>query len=258
MGPQNVRRPSDKHLDNHELVALVPSVPERGPDLSLDTVREAARHLLSCEYCSKKVAVYRQVSDPQQVHSTSRGADCPNDEDVDWYEVSAGLWPELKATQLMMHASQCDHCGPLLRSALSVEPDSTPDEEVFLAQLKKPLRPLSLPTGVPSPQPWWVFARWLVPAAALIVIVGMLRNRPSSSPTLSGPEFATFAVNTYKQQAQGTLALDVHVQSEEGLNEWFKTKSAFAKVLPSSPVLSAEERSFRVEGARLLPVAGKN
>src|SRR5438045_5177724 len=156
-----------------------------------------------------------------------------------------------------MHASQCDHCGPLLRSALSVEPDPTPDEEIFLAQLKKPLRPVSLPTGVPSPQPWWVFARWLVPAAALIVIVGMLRSRPSSSPTLSGPEFATFAVNTYKQQAHGTLALDVQVQSEEGLNDWFRTKSAFSKALPSSPVLSAEDLSLRMQGPTCLPLARK-
>jgi hypothetical protein len=40
--------------------------------------------------------------------------DCPYDEDVDWHEVAAGLWPELKAKQLIMHAALCDHCGPLL------------------------------------------------------------------------------------------------------------------------------------------------
>ena len=61
MGPQNVRRPSDKHLDNQELDTLVPSRPESGPDRSVDAVRDAARHLLSCEPCSKKLELYRQL-----------------------------------------------------------------------------------------------------------------------------------------------------------------------------------------------------
>ncbi len=259
MGPQNVRRPSDKHLDNQELDALVASRSESGQDLSVASVRDAARHMVSCEPCSKKLELYRQLVNPQPAQPNSpRGSDCPNDEDIDWYEVAAGIWPESRARQLVMHASQCDHCGPMLRAALSVDEDPTLDEEILLAQLTKPSRPVSVPVAVPHLQCWWVFARWLVPAAALIVIVAMLRSRPSSSPTLSGPEFAIFAVNTYKQQAQGTLALDVQVQSEQELNDWFKTKSAFAKALPSSPVLSAEERSFRVEGARFLLVAGKN
>jgi len=258
MGPLNVRRPSDKHLDNQELDALVPSRSESGPDLSVDAVREAARHMLSCEDCGKKLALYRQLIDPQQMSSTPQTADCPNDEDVDWYEVSAGLWPELKARQLVMHASQCDHCGPRLRAALSIEQDPTPEEQIFLAQLKKPSRPVSLPAGVPSSQPRWLFARWLVPAAAVMLLFAMLRGGRSSHATLSGPEFATLAVNTYKQQAQGTLALDVHVDSEQALNDWLKVKSGFAEALPSSPVLSAEERPFRIEGARLLPVAHKS
>ena len=57
------------------------------------------------------------------------GADCPKDEDVDWHEVAAGLWPELKAKQLIMHAALCDHCGPLLRAATSVDAEPTSHEE---------------------------------------------------------------------------------------------------------------------------------
>ncbi len=41
----------------------------------------------------------------------------PKDEDVDWHEVAAGLWPEWKAKKLILHAALCDHCGPLLRAA---------------------------------------------------------------------------------------------------------------------------------------------
>ena len=73
------------------------------------------------------------------------GADCPKDEDVDWHEVAAGLWPELKAKQLIMHAALCDHCGPLLRAATSVDDDPTPQEEKLLAELKAPSRPDAKP-----------------------------------------------------------------------------------------------------------------
>ncbi len=74
--------------------------------------------------CRRKVSKYRQLvnrfSDLVVSGAAPPGADCPKDEDVDWHEVAAGLWPELKATQLIMHAALCDHCGPLLRAATSV------------------------------------------------------------------------------------------------------------------------------------------
>ena len=83
------------------------------------------------------------------------GADCPKDEDVDWHEVAAGLWPELKATQLIMHAALCDHCGPLLRAATSVDDDPTPQEEKLLAELKVPSRPVSSQATLRLPSPIW-------------------------------------------------------------------------------------------------------
>ena len=43
--------------------------------------------------------------------------------------------------QLIMHAALCDHCGPLLRAATSVDDDPTPEEEILLAELKAPSRP---------------------------------------------------------------------------------------------------------------------
>jgi hypothetical protein len=36
----------------------------------------------------------------------------PKNNDVDWREVAAGLWPELKTTQLIMRAALRDHRGP--------------------------------------------------------------------------------------------------------------------------------------------------
>ncbi|HMH08132.1 MAG TPA: hypothetical protein VK579_15740 [Terriglobales bacterium] len=192
---------------------------------------------------------------------TSLGADCPKDENVDWHEVAAGLWPELKATQLIMHAALCDHCGPLLRAATSVDDDPTPQEEKLLAELKVPSRPViqGKPQPIPpNPSPSWLQWNVFVPAAALVLIVAVLSTIPRSSPTpLSGPEYAKFAINTHKQHAQGNLALDVRADSQQTLNAWFKANSKFFLALPASPAVPGEERPYRLEGARLLQVGGK-
>src|SRR5207249_7546306 len=109
----------------------------------------------SCQDCSRKVSEYRQVVERLSIAVVSeaapQGADCPAD-DIDWHEVAAGLWPELKAKQLIMHAATCEHCGPLLRAAASVEDDPTPGEEKVLARLRVPSRPVVMakPEPVPS------------------------------------------------------------------------------------------------------------
>ena len=190
--------------------------------------------------------------------------DCPEDNDVDWHEVAAGLWPELMATQLIMHAALCDHCGPLLRAATSVDDDPTPQEEKLLAELKAPSRPVLKAKPIPR-DPWALpvwrrFLQWkiLAPALALVVIVGVLSIRPPSSPApMSGSAFADFAVRTHRQHAQGSLALDVRSDSQQVLNEWFKAKSQFPLELPASPAAPGEERPYRLEGARLMQVGGK-
>ena len=258
-------RPFDKHIDNEELDALVPSSPEAAQQLhglSPDAVREAERHVESCGDCSGKVSKYRQLvnrfSNVVVSEAAPPGADCPNARDVSWHEVAAGLWPELKAKQLIMHAALCDHCGPLLRAATSVDDDPTPEEEKLLAEMKAPSRPDLPPEPVPPPPSPGQFMRWLVPALALTVIVGVLVTRRPSSPTpLSGPKFAEFAVSTHRQHAQGGLALEVRSDSQQTLNEWLKVRSPFSLALPASPAAPGEERPYRLEGARLVPVGGK-
>lgn len=229
---------------------------------SADAVREAERHVQRCADCRTKVSNYRQLVNraPGVVLSQAvpRRADCPKDEDVDWPEVAAGLWPELKATQLMMHAAQCDHCGPLLRAATSVDDEPTAQEERLLARLKAPTRPDPVALPLPPTPQRRRFAGWLVPVAAVLLIAAVMSTRPPASrATLSGPEFAEFAVNTQRQFTQGSLALDIHSDSQQELNEWFKTRAQFGLELPASPAAPGENRPYHLQGARMVQVSGK-
>ena len=82
----------------------MPSASETGASaarLAQDAVREAELHVESCADCSGKVSKYRQLvnrsSNVVVSEAAPPGPDCPNDNDVDWPEVAAGLWPELKS-----------------------------------------------------------------------------------------------------------------------------------------------------------------
>jgi anti-sigma factor RsiW len=115
----------------------------------------------------------------------------------------------------------------------------------------------------PDPEPppvWRRFLSWsvFVPASGLVLIIGLLITIPrSSSRPLSGPEYAEFAVTTHRQHAEGRLALDVRSDSQQILNEWFKAKAEFSLALPASPAAAGEVRPYRLEGARIVEVAGK-
>ena len=262
MGFQTLGRPLDKHIDGSELNALVLSRSETGAEsqgISPDSVRAAVRHLESCEDCRRKVSHYQQLlNQPSNLWNSQAampGPGCPREEDVDWHEVAAGLWPELKSKQLIMHAALCEHCGPLLRAAASVDEDATPQEEKLLSRLSAPSRPGTISRTLPRP---WRFMSWLVPAVAFMVIAGVLGMMPPASPaSLSGPKFAEFAVLTHRQQFRERLAFDVRSDSSRDLNEWLKSKSPFSLALPASPAMPGEERPYHLDGARLVPVNGR-
>jgi anti-sigma factor RsiW len=274
MGLQIMERPFDRHIDVQELDALVPLFSKAGEELSrlsTDAIHEAERHLEVCEACTRKVSEYRDVMERLSNGVVSKaaplGPGCPQDQDVDWYEVAAGLWPESKANQLILHAALCNHCGPLLRAATSVDDEATPDEEKLLVELKAPSRPAmkvereSIPSDpLPPPVSRWLL-QWKVfaPALALMMIMAaVLGTRSPSNPRpLAGSQFAEFVVRAHRQHALGHLALDVRTDSQQALNEWFQTKAQFSLVLPASPAVPGEEQPNRLEGARLVQVGGK-
>ena len=66
----------------------------------------------------------------------TRSPDCPPD--PVWIELAAGLRP-VESEQLINHASQCDHCGALLRQSVEDFTESTTaHEELFLSSLSSP------------------------------------------------------------------------------------------------------------------------
>jgi CHAT domain-containing protein/tetratricopeptide (TPR) repeat protein len=134
-------RPLDKHLDNDELDALVSSHAASVTDsgrLSEQALGEAQYHVESCQDCIRKVQMHKSVQSeivgigvPSNVPASP---DCISD--VEWLNVAAGLLPEVKTRELMKHAAQCGHCGPLLKSAAETLADeATPSEERLLASL---------------------------------------------------------------------------------------------------------------------------
>src|SRR5215472_9161993 len=177
-------RPFDKHIDEQELNALVPSCIDDRPKVYRplsDSLREAERHVASCAECRGKVEQYRRLVDRMDVGASAIHAPeavCPTD--IDWHEVAAALWPELRTQQLILHAAQCAHCGALLHAASSGD-EPTPQEEEFLAQLKSPSRPELQPTQVPALANqhlsiWQQLWDWkaLIPAGALLAVVAIL------------------------------------------------------------------------------------
>ena len=255
-------RPLDKHLDNQELNALVPSSCETGPkiaELSPAAVRAARQHAESCLECGGKVSKYRRLVNGHSktaVPESARPAnDCPTLNGEDWREFTAGLWPQSKAAQLIAHAALCDHCGPLLRRKLPV--DDRREKE--LQETKPSSHAWSAHFRLPGCQRPWALVRWLAPLAALALIVGVWTTiRWSSRARFSGARFAEFAVNTHMQHAQGKLALDIRSSSQQELNQWLKTKSAFSVALPAPPVESGEERPYQLQGAQLVRLGDKS
>jgi anti-sigma factor RsiW len=259
---QDLGRPLDQHIDNRELNALVPSPSEAGQgisSLSPDAIREAEEHVRLCVDCSTKLSKYRRLvgrlSKVENPKTAPAGTACPKDADLDWLQVATGQCSELKANDLIMHAALCDHCGPLLRTAVSVADDLTAEEEKLLARLKAQsrsdrIRRLTWRTAL-----FPLRTKWLVPVVALIMIVGLLATVSSKSSTrLSGPRFAELAATTHRQHVQGNLALDLLSDSQQTLNEWLKTRLQFALALPASPAGPGEDRPYRLEGVRLVRV----
>jgi len=251
-----LRRRPDKHIDSEELNALVPTRAEgamRAGRLFPAASREVQSHLDSCTDCRERLRRYQRLVNgvsPIAPASGVPGPDCPDPEDVNWDEIAAGAWPELKARQLILHAATCDFCGPQLKQAAK-QRQSAPEKKQLPATPPLPADPIS------SPDRHWlqfVSLKMLAGVLALFVIVGLWRAIPgrSSSP-LSGPEIAQLAVATHRQHAAGHFPLQMVTGSSQSLNKWLQANSRLTVAMPA-PSATEPPQVYRPEGVRLLQV----
>jgi CHAT domain-containing protein/cytochrome c-type biogenesis protein CcmH/NrfG len=135
-------RPFDKHLDIDELDGLL-SLQRTGvsdsEQISEQSLREAQHHVESCQDCRRNLQMHRYV--PSEIFRMRAPTPSPPTPecigDAEWLEVAAGLLPDAKTRELMKHAAQCGHCGPLLKNAAEALVDeTTPREEAWLASLR--------------------------------------------------------------------------------------------------------------------------
>jgi CHAT domain-containing protein/tetratricopeptide (TPR) repeat protein len=220
-------RPFDKHLDSDELDGLVSShaasVTDSGQP-SEQALREAQRHVESCQDCSRKMQMHKSVqSGISRVATASNvpaGPHCL--EQTDWLNLAAGLLPEADTKELMKHAAQCGHCGPLLKNAVETLSDEvTPSEETLLASLGS-ARPdwqrnmastLRGNAQLRQPKPsWWrtVFA-WPIPAYALGVVAAVAVVAWIGVRTLRPPSAEQLLAQAYTQRR----TLEVRISGAE-------------------------------------------
>lgn len=99
-------------------------------------------HLAVCPACREqfeRLAVMdRELSNQWAAASAPPGSDCPGA--TVWREIAVGLTAPDETRQCLEHASRCDHCGRLLREAVSelgdLNRESTAEERKEIASLK--------------------------------------------------------------------------------------------------------------------------
>ena len=141
-----MQRLGDGHLTEQELEALAASgvfFAGASPGIELDNL---TRHVSNCQDCrnwlDERLLENRKLQGIRSSSSAEPGPSCPENEEL--MKVAAGIADPVTARQMLGHASGCDHCGPILRTAAEDFADTwSSDEERLLA---------SLTTGSPSGQ----------------------------------------------------------------------------------------------------------
>jgi tetratricopeptide (TPR) repeat protein len=139
-------RDLQSHLSPEELAYLVEETESASQAAGADPDRDQARaHADVCSVCGPRLRNHRsvQASLRRMVSPvvSERKSGCPAEEK--WTTLAAGLCSTAESRPLLEHASQCDHCGQLLRAATEdLNPEISPEEQELIRQL-------------PSARPGW-------------------------------------------------------------------------------------------------------
>lgn len=206
---------ADNHLSAEQIDSLIAI--ERGEtegEALQGVIEDARRHLAGCKECQQMVQMHYRIEDnlkELQVKGTaSPGQDCPPIESL--REVAAGIKSVQESERLLDHATNCDHCGPLLRRATEdLTTELSSDEASFLARLStaQPAfqrelagkladsqgrtgarQTAALPVIKSKPRPKLKIHRWVYAAAAGLLVVAtavswfVFRSRLASADQL--------------------------------------------------------------------------
>ncbi len=121
-----------EHLSQEEFETLVLNSAQAKDD-------QVVAHLESCNQCREKAKAYEaaamKVSRLNPVPRPSSGG-CTKAEE--WRAVASGAVSPERANEYLLHAAQCDTCGPLVRTTRAFDAEFTPEEELAISRLTMP------------------------------------------------------------------------------------------------------------------------
>jgi CHAT domain-containing protein/tetratricopeptide (TPR) repeat protein len=140
----------NQHLEQSDLAKLLEELGRRpeGGELEL---AELHPHLPECAACCERLESLAIEGGWRNIRVSrlgSRKADCPAEEV--WDQVAGGLVEPDQTLRYIEHASRCDHCGPLLRTAVEVFVDPTLDLAKELSEAER-----TQIAGLESTRPEW-------------------------------------------------------------------------------------------------------
>jgi CHAT domain-containing protein/cytochrome c-type biogenesis protein CcmH/NrfG len=204
-----LERSPDQHIETAELARLLEDFRLRGD--SVPAVAEIHPHLAGCPTCREHLnelaSFEHQLRNVRTEQSPSRRIDCPGP-DI-WREIAGGFTPPDATLAGIDHASRCDHCGPLLRGAVSelsiLNGEITDAERKQIANLESaradwqqdlarqitaPQRSKLRRESAPWLRRWLAVPRLAIAGASLLAVVGVgswiviHRNQPATANVL--------------------------------------------------------------------------
>lgn len=268
-----------QHLSANELAELAQDLRQRGPHIA--SAEDADPHFALCPTCREKfeehVFLDRMLEKLKSSDPALHQADCP--EPDRWREIAAGVTSPEQALAHLHHASRCDHCGPLLSSAVAevtgLNQDATAAERAQIAALasaqpqwqREIAARIAGTTSVAPPSvTWWKLwasvPRLAMAGAALVAVVAAaylttiyLRHSASPNQLLAR---AYTEQRTLEVRIGGAAYAPLRVQRgpvasfAERTQSLLKAEALIASQLPSHPDdpswLQAKARADLLEG----------
>lgn len=207
----------ENHLGSEQIEwFLEPRVGNQKKGPRSELFEQASHHLASCESCQRLVAIHmdwdRFLDRLREEGATEATGDCPSESVL--LELAAGIVSDRESENLMIHVTECSHCGPLLKEATLVFCEDVSAEEqqvieglrsakrdwqVNLAQqMTDSMRETSDPSMADSVRPgrhtgvpWWnmLFAKprlvWSGALVAVLAFSAWFGLRMTSSPDVN-------------------------------------------------------------------------